>query len=106
MYSSAVEATIIQQTWLIYLQTCLQGSFYAFIEIAWLTVSSLPWEIMDAESLRKYKKQLDKFIEEKFIQCIKLQLTGCQENIWGQYHCRFMLFSQVSQAPSFGTAEN
>lgn len=65
MYSSAVEATIIQQTWLIYLQTCLQGSFYAFIEIAWLTVSSLPWEIMDAESLRKYKKQLDKFIEQK-----------------------------------------
>lgn len=52
------------------------------------------------------KKELDKFIEEKFIQCIKLQLAGCEKNIQGQYHCWFVLFSQASQASSFGTAEN
>ena len=33
----------------------------------WLTENSLPWEIMDAESLHEFKKQPDKFLEEKFV---------------------------------------
>lgn len=61
---------------------------------------------MDAESSHEFKKQHDKFMEEKIIQCIKVQLTGCQENILGKYHYRFMLFLHVSQALSLVTAEN
>lgn len=47
----------------------------------------MPWPIRNAESLHEFEKELDKFVEEKFIQCIKLQLAGCEENIQGQYHC-------------------